>query len=115
MALFSLPLLLPLRPFLYIYCDRDQMVWTSCSSASGIYQIIPASIPVLHYTGDTSQPHHLFNGTAINRIAVGSHGKLWIGVGDDLPDTVVLAEIVDKCADGFGGDYRATRTTAARR
>ena len=66
---------------LYIYCDRDGMVWTS---SGGIYQIIPASLPIIHYTGDTSQLHHLFNGTAINRIAIAGHGKLWIGVGDEL-------------------------------
>ena len=71
---------------LYIYCDPDGMVWTSCSQDSrGIYQIIPASLPVIHYTGDTSQPIHLLNGNvSINSVARADHGKLWIGQGDEL-------------------------------
>ena len=70
---------------LYIYCDRDGMIWTSCiENSRGVYQIVPASFPVFTYTGDTSRPHHLLNGSSINSIAIGGGEKLWIGQGDEL-------------------------------
>jgi len=71
-------------PCYHIYCDRDGIVWASGWYAPvGIYQIIPASIPVFRYSGDTSQAH-LLSGDNITNIIKADHGKLWIGQGDKL-------------------------------
>ncbi|MEP6681970.1 MAG: histidine kinase [Parafilimonas sp.] len=68
---------------LYIYCDRNGMVWTSClQQLKGVYQIIPASIPVVHYAPGKT-PHSL-SGSFLNNMINADHGKLWIGQGDEL-------------------------------
>ena len=71
-------------PCYHIYCDRDGMVWTSGWYApTGIYQIIPASLPVFRYWDDPSQAHLLSDEHITNVLKV-DHGKLWIGQGDKL-------------------------------
>jgi class 3 adenylate cyclase/ligand-binding sensor domain-containing protein len=66
-----------------IYCDRDNIVWTSSADQRGIYQIIPSSIPVTHYTYNKN-PTKGLSGTFLNTIIEGDQKKLWIGQGDEL-------------------------------
>ncbi|MEP6616558.1 MAG: adenylate/guanylate cyclase domain-containing protein, partial [Ginsengibacter sp.] len=69
---------------LFVYPDRDGMVWTSCSEGSrGIYQVIPASIPVFQYKRDSANPHGLQSILFSNFIKA-DHEKLLIGQADDL-------------------------------
>ena len=71
-------------PCYHIYCDRDGIVWVSgWYVPMGIYQIIPASIPVFRYTDDISQSH-LLSSDHINNVIKVDDGKLWIGQGDKL-------------------------------
>jgi ligand-binding sensor domain-containing protein len=68
---------------LFIYCDRDGMVWTGCSEQNrGVYQIIPASLPVVHYTTDTSR--FSLRGTFGLLVVNGGQEKLWVTQFDDI-------------------------------
>ena len=67
-----------------IYCDKEGMVWTSTwYDTRGIYQIIPASLPVYRYKTDNSQPGALSE-NGITGIIKADHGKIWIGQGDEI-------------------------------
>ena len=71
-------------PCYHLYCDREGMVWASgWYTPIGIYQVIPASIPVFRYSDDTSQVH-LLSSDGINNVIKADNEKLWIGQGDKL-------------------------------
>ncbi len=59
------------------------MAWTSSNDPRGIYQIIPASMPVTRYTAAKSQPNGL-SGNNLTNMIEGDHNKLWVGQGDEL-------------------------------
>ena len=71
-------------PCYHIYCDRDGMVWASgWYTAVGIFQIIPAAIPVFRYSDDTGQAHLLIS-DGITGVIKAANEKLWVGQSDKL-------------------------------
>ena len=67
----------------YIYCDRDGMVWSGSWYRKGIYQLIPFVQTVTRYTGDRRQPHELSNAWVRNCINA-DDGKLWMTTPDGI-------------------------------
>lgn len=61
-----------------IYCDRDGIVWTGFWFRKGIYQLLPYTQVVKHYTPNPKQPHSLSSNT-VNTMVSAGHGKIWMG------------------------------------
>ncbi len=62
----------------FLYCDKDGIVWSGFWSKKGIYQLIPFSPAVKHYMADAGQPNGLAS-TSILNIINGDQGTLWMG------------------------------------
>lgn len=68
---------------LHIYCDRDNIVWTSNWLSNGVYQILPYT-PILDmYPANPSKKDSLSN-KSIHTIIPGSNGKIWLGTEDGI-------------------------------
>ena len=68
---------------LKIYCDRDGLVWTSCWSLNGIYQLIPYSSSVHRYMANRDKADSLTSLLIAGIMSVDSD-QIWIGTGDGL-------------------------------
>ena len=66
-----------------IYCDRDGIVWTGFFINNGVYQLIPFSPSVRHYTAGSGPPRSITTDFAINCFDAGKH-KIWVGTGDGI-------------------------------
>jgi signal transduction histidine kinase len=61
-----------------IYCDRDGMVWFGFWLPKGIYQLVPYTQVVKHYTANFKLPGSL-NSNGVPAIVPAGHNKLWVG------------------------------------
>ena len=61
----------------FLYCDRDGMIWSSFWSDKGIYQLIPFSPAVRRYFGKDDKAHGLTSKHFYNCLP-GGQGKLWM-------------------------------------
>ncbi|MGZ8559668.1 MAG: ligand-binding sensor domain-containing protein, partial [Chitinophagaceae bacterium] len=61
-----------------IYCDRDGIIWSGFWLRKGIYQLLPYSQVVKHYTANPKQAHSLSSNT-VNRVVSAGHEKIWMG------------------------------------
>ncbi len=93
---------------LFLYCDKDGMVWSGGFSGKGIYQIIPFAPAAKHYVGDTHQANVLTNNIVFNFVNA-DQGTLWMGSPDGIkvfdPRTDFLNLIRVKDLTGIKGDF----------
>ena len=63
----------------FIYCDKDSIVWSGFWSRKGIYQLLPFDPVVTHYKDDPKQPSNITLG-----VVPAGQNKLWVGSNNGL-------------------------------
>jgi class 3 adenylate cyclase/ligand-binding sensor domain-containing protein len=95
---------------LHIYCDRDNIVWTSNWLTSGIYEIIPFNSVIDMYAANPAKKDSLTN-KSIRSIVPAANGEVWVGTNDGLnvfdSKTNKFNVIREKDLPGVNGKYVA--------
>lgn len=67
----------------FLYCDKEEMVWSGYFKRKGIYQLIPFSPAAKRYVADAEQAHGLTSKIVFNFINA-DQGKIWMGSPDGI-------------------------------
>ena len=67
----------------FLYCDKEDMVWSGYFKRKGIYQLIPFSPAAKRYVADAEQVHGLTGKIVFNFINA-DQGKIWMGSPDGI-------------------------------
>jgi signal transduction histidine kinase len=69
------------RMNLDLYADRDSMIWLSYAGPKGVYQVIPSSAVVTHYSKKIFDVGGRKQEMVIQNFIPADQGKIWIGSG----------------------------------